>query len=146
MVSSKYDPRKDSVDLKGKVVIVTGGKCVLYFLSLVRFVWQEPLLISRGIGYATVQHLAQAGAKVYMATRNEEKAKEAIEGLKKSGIEPGEVVYLKLDLEDPKQVKQAAEEFASKETRLDVLGMSHILRLSAKGLKPFYDLVNNAAV
>ncbi|KAK7446049.1 hypothetical protein VKT23_014672 [Stygiomarasmius scandens] len=53
-----------------------------------------------------------------MATRSEEKAKEAIENLKKDGIEPGEVAYLKLDLGDP---KQAAEEFLTKETRLDIL-------------------------
>ncbi|THV02625.1 NAD-P-binding protein [Dendrothele bispora CBS 962.96] len=101
MFSSKFDPKKDLVDLKGKVVIVTGG--------------------NRGIGYATVQHLARAGAKVYMATRSEDKAKEAIESLKKSRVDPGEVAYLKLDLNDPKQAKRAAEEFATKETRLDIL-------------------------
>ncbi|KAF5361386.1 hypothetical protein D9758_006195 [Tetrapyrgos nigripes] len=125
MVSSKYDPRKDSIDLKGKVVIVTGG--------------------NRGIGYATIQHLARAGAKVYMAARSEEKAEEAIESLKKSGIEPGEVAYLKLDLQDPKQVKQAAEEFASKETRLDVLGVYSNFDSTRNRLTPGFP-VNNAAV
>ena len=58
-----------------------------------------------------------------MAARNEEKAKEAIENLK-SGIGLGEVVYLQLDLENPRQVRRAAEEFVSRETRLDVLGRS----------------------
>ncbi|KAK0445127.1 hypothetical protein EV421DRAFT_1937426 [Armillaria borealis] len=96
-------PAFDMVDLKGKVVIVTGG--------------------NSGIGYGTVRHLARTGAKVYMAARNETRAAEAIERLKTESLEPGngEVVWLKLDLSDPRLARQSAEEFMRKEKRLDVL-------------------------
>ncbi|KAJ4468745.1 hypothetical protein J3R30DRAFT_3714196 [Lentinula aciculospora] len=99
----KFDPLLDLVELRGKVIIVTGG--------------------NRGTGLATVKHLAQAGATVYMAARNEAKAKEAIKRLDCEGLEPGngQVKLLKLDLSDPKEAKRAAEVFMEKETRLDVL-------------------------
>jgi len=89
--------------LHGKVIIVTGG--------------------NGGIGFATVQQLARRGAKVYMASRNEEKCKAAIERLQKESLEPGkgQVEFLKLDLVDPRGAKQSAEDFMTKEERLDVL-------------------------
>ncbi|KAK7054324.1 hypothetical protein VNI00_003517 [Paramarasmius palmivorus] len=98
--STRFNPETDIVDLTGKIVIVTGS--------------------NRGIGYATVQHFAQAGAKVYMATRDEQRAERAIESLRRLGSK-GEVFWLKLDLSDPKEAKAAAEEFLSKEQRLDIL-------------------------
>ncbi|KAF5390058.1 hypothetical protein D9757_003775 [Collybiopsis confluens] len=99
----KFDPLQDLVDLQGKVIIVTGG--------------------NRGTGLATVRHLAKAGAKVYMAARNEAKATEAIEQLTTEGFGPGngQVEWLKLDLSDPREAKKAAEVFMEKEKRLDVL-------------------------
>ncbi|KAG5342647.1 hypothetical protein C0989_010615 [Termitomyces sp. Mn162] len=101
--SHKFDPLSDIIDLKGKVIIVTGG--------------------NKGIGYATVQHLARGGAKVYLAARNEERARKAIETLRQGGFTPGngEVLWLKLDLGDPSHAKKAADEFLTRETRLDVL-------------------------
>ncbi|ESK90289.1 short chain dehydrogenase [Moniliophthora roreri MCA 2997] len=98
-----FDPRRHIIDLQGKVVIVTGG--------------------NRGTGYATIQHLLRGGAKVYMGARDEKKAKEAIEKLKKdeSWKGKGEVSWLKLDLSDPREAKKAAEDFTTKEKRLDVL-------------------------
>ncbi|KAI0333457.1 NAD-P-binding protein [Cubamyces sp. BRFM 1775] len=101
--SKSFDPATDVPDLKGKVVIVTGGNA--------------------GVGFATVQHLARHGAKVYMAARNEQKAKAAIERLHAEGLGPGngEVIWLQLDLSNPRDVKKAAEEFLQKEQRLDIL-------------------------
>ncbi|KAF8804455.1 NAD(P)-binding protein [Phlegmacium glaucopus] len=98
-----FDLSKDLVDLKGKVIIVTGG--------------------NTGIGFATVQHLARAGAKVYLAARNESRATGALAKLDQEGLEPGngEVIWLKLDLSDPRDAKEAAEEFLKREKRLDVL-------------------------
>lgn len=71
-----------------------------------------------------MRHLARAGAKVYLAARNEAAAAEAIKQLKADGLEPGngEVLWLKLDLSDPRAAKKSAEEFLAKENRLDVLG------------------------
>ncbi|KDQ54409.1 hypothetical protein JAAARDRAFT_135807 [Jaapia argillacea MUCL 33604] len=95
---------KDLPDLKGKVIIVTGGNA--------------------GIGFATVQHLARHGAKVYLAARNEGRATAAISRLQTEGLGPGngEILWLKLDLSDPRVAKQSAEDFMKRESRLDVLG------------------------
>ncbi|KAF5338088.1 hypothetical protein D9611_014191 [Ephemerocybe angulata] len=95
----------DLVDMKGKVVIVTGG--------------------NKGIGFEAVRHLLRAGtAKVYLGARSEERAREAIKALHDEGFGQGgksEVIWLKLDLSDPREVKKAAEAFLEKEGRLDVL-------------------------
>ncbi|EGN94608.1 hypothetical protein SERLA73DRAFT_126076 [Serpula lacrymans var. lacrymans S7.3] len=98
-----FNPVTDLPDLTGKVILITGGNA--------------------GIGYATVRHLARHGAKVYMAARNEAKAKEAIAQLNAEGLGPGngEIVWLELDLKDIRNAKKAAEEFMTKEDKLDVL-------------------------
>ncbi len=60
-----------------------------------------------------------------MAARNEHKAKNALERLAeiaKGFTGAGEVVWLPLSLDDPREAKRAAEEFLSKESRLDILG------------------------
>ncbi|KAL6306000.1 NAD-P-binding protein [Sparassis latifolia] len=103
LFSRSFNPDIDLPDLKGKVIAVTGG--------------------SSGIGYATVQHLARHGAKVYMAARNEEKSKAAIARLQTEGLAPGngEIVWLDLELSDPRNAKRAAEQLIAKEQRLDVL-------------------------
>ena len=81
---------------------------------------------SKGIGFATVRHLLKAKAsKVYLAARDEGRAKAAIkllndEGLGKEGSE-SEVFWHKLDLADPAKTKISAEEFVKKESRLDVV-------------------------
>ncbi|KAI0339170.1 NAD-P-binding protein [Trametopsis cervina] len=99
--SAGFNPEKDLPDLTGKVVIVTGGNA--------------------GIGFTTIQHLARKGAKVYMGARSESKAKAAIERLSAEGLGSGEVRHLSLDLSDPRLAKAAAEDFLTKETRLDIL-------------------------
>ncbi|KAI0746946.1 NAD-P-binding protein [Daedaleopsis nitida] len=98
-----FDPDKDVQDLTGKVVIVTGG--------------------NSGIGFATVQHLARHGAKVYIAARSEPKAKAAVERLRAEGLQPGNgaVDWFELDLSDPRKAKKSAETFLEMEKRLDIL-------------------------
>ena len=59
-----------------------------------------------------------------MAARNEQKAKNALERfaeVAKDCKDAGEVVWLPLDLDDPREVQRAAEVFMSKEDRLDIL-------------------------
>lgn len=64
--------------------------------------------------------LLSKGAKVYIACRDEEKARSAIEDLKRlTGKET--ICSLKLDLADLTSVKTAAEEFISKESELHTL-------------------------
>ena len=70
---------------------------------------------------------------MYMAARNEQKARDAIEELKKEGLEPGngEILWLKLDLSDPRKAKGDAEQFLHKEAILDALGSSKDSSLSS---------------
>lgn len=61
--------------------------------------------------------LLSKGAKVYIATRSEEKSQRAIEDLKKdTGKES--IYFLKLDLSDLATIQVAAEEFIAKESEL----------------------------
>jgi NAD(P)-dependent dehydrogenase (short-subunit alcohol dehydrogenase family) len=89
----------DIPDLTGKVMIVTGA--------------------NTGIGKETAKVLLTHNAKVYVASRSQEKAEVAIKDLKDSTGK--EALFLKLDLADLKSVKASAEEYLSKETTLDVL-------------------------
>ncbi|KAF7335669.1 NAD(P)-binding protein [Mycena venus] len=89
----------DIPDLSGKVIIVTGANI--------------------GVGKETVKALLQHNAKVYLAARSPEKAKEAINDLKSQTGKEAE--FLQLDLADLHSVKRAAQEFNQKETQLHVL-------------------------
>ena len=64
--------------------------------------------------------LLSKGAKVYIATRSQDKSEKAIEELKR---ETGKdtVFFLKLDLADFVSIKAAAEDFISKESELHTL-------------------------
>ncbi|KAJ7147027.1 NAD(P)-binding protein [Mycena crocata] len=99
--SKNFNPSTDIGDLSGKVAIVTGG--------------------NSGIGYSTVKFLARRGAKVYLAARNENYATAAITKLEKQGLGTGQIIFLKLNLSDPRLARKSAEEFATQEKRLDIL-------------------------
>ncbi|KAH9036285.1 NAD(P)-binding protein [Lactarius hengduanensis] len=90
----------DVPDQTGKTVIVTGG--------------------NGGIGKETARVLLLKGARVYIATRSEEKSQKAIEELKKETGKDS-IFFLKLDLADLVSIKAAAEEYISKETELHTL-------------------------
>ena len=87
-------------DLTGKTVIVTGG--------------------ASGIGLETTRVLSGAGAQVIVAVRSPERAREALNGLKRVEIE-------QLDLTDPASIDAFAERF------------------NATG-RPLHILINNAGV
>ncbi|KAF8173188.1 NAD-P-binding protein [Mycena galopus ATCC 62051] len=89
----------DIPDLSGQVIIVTGANI--------------------GIGKETVKALLQHNARVYVAARSPEKAKEAIADLKAQTGKEAE--FLQLDLADLYSVKRAAEEFIQREKQLHVL-------------------------
>jgi len=97
----KFDPAKDVPELDGKVAIVTGS--------------------TSGIGFAVAQILVRKGAKVYLAARSEEKAKACLKRIEDEGHEKGQAEWLHLDLSDPALAKKSAEEFLTKEQRLDIL-------------------------
>ncbi|KAK0481149.1 NAD(P)-binding protein [Armillaria luteobubalina] len=89
----------DIPDLSGRVIMVTGG--------------------NTGIGRETIRALLRRNAKVYMAARDEVKARNTIrELLQDTGKE---AILLRLDLASLESVRAAAAEFTSKETELHVL-------------------------
>lgn len=94
-----------------------------------------------------MRHLARAGAKVYLAARDESRATGALAQLEVDGLGPGngEVVWLKLDLTDPRDVKKSAEEFLKRETRLDILSTS-VFRLQGLLFIQSFSAVHNAAL
>ncbi|KAJ7642055.1 NAD(P)-binding protein [Roridomyces roridus] len=86
-------------DLTGQVMLVTGG--------------------NSGIGRETVKVLLQHNAKIYIAGRSESKCMEVIKSLETETGRRAE--FLQLDLSDLSSVKTAAEEFARRESKLNVL-------------------------
>ncbi|KAJ8590565.1 NAD(P)-binding protein [Rhizopogon salebrosus TDB-379] len=72
-----------------------------------------------GIGKETARVLLTKNAKVYIACRNKAKGEAAIREFKDSTGK--DAIFLQLDLANLKSVKAAAEEFLSKEPRLNVL-------------------------
>jgi len=89
-----------NVDLKNKIVIVTGA--------------------NTGIGFETVSTLSSMGAHVIAACRDQKKGQEVIKKIK-SKINKASVEFIKLDLEDKKSIKQFAEEFKKNHEKLDIL-------------------------
>lgn len=84
--------------LKDKVAVVTGA--------------------SQGIGRDTALALAQAGAKVVVAARNEEKLAALVNDIVAAG---GEAFAIKLDVADAEQVKARFKQVIEKFGRLDIL-------------------------
>src|SRR5882762_152195 len=117
--ASKFNTQ-DVPDLTGKVMIVTGRSFVVTSNARWRtFTGSKYPGGSSGIGKETVRALLEHNAKVYIATRNADKAKLVIEELKN---EVGkEAQFLQLDLSSLKDTRHAAEEFLRKEKELHVL-------------------------
>ncbi|EAS04939.1 oxidoreductase, short chain dehydrogenase/reductase family protein (macronuclear) [Tetrahymena thermophila SB210] len=86
-------------DLSNEVIIVTGG--------------------NSGIGFETCKDLVRNGAKVILATRNEQRGQNAIKELNK--IRPNSSEFMKLDLSDLTSIRLFANEFKSKYNKLNCL-------------------------
>ncbi|KAH9812023.1 hypothetical protein DFH28DRAFT_1130264 [Melampsora americana] len=97
--SQRWDARQ-MPDQSGRVAIVTGG--------------------NTGIGLIACIELARRGAKVYMASRTESRAKTAIAKIKQE-VPEADIEFLYFDLTILSSAKKAANEFLAKEDRLDIL-------------------------
>ncbi|KZT71966.1 NAD(P)-binding protein [Daedalea quercina L-15889] len=86
-------------DLTNKVVIVTGGNA--------------------GIGKETVKVLLSHNAKVYMASRDEKRARVAISELRDQTGK--EAIYLELNLANFASIRKTAVDFLSKEKELHIM-------------------------
>ncbi|KAF3935453.1 hypothetical protein ABW20_dc0108009 [Dactylellina cionopaga] len=99
-MSSKFT-EKEIQDLTGYVIIVTGG--------------------NSGIGFETAKQLALRNARVYVASRSEERVQKAIEEMCQLANKRLDLHFLQIDLLDLKSVKAAAAKFSAQEERLDIL-------------------------
>ncbi len=88
-------------DLSGKIAIVTGS--------------------NTGIGFETAKALFAAGAQVTIAARDVQKAKKAIQKIQSDTAGTGTLDYGKLDLANIGQVREFADLFMQKHTKLDIL-------------------------
>jgi 3-oxoacyl-[acyl-carrier protein] reductase len=84
--------------LKDKVALLTGA--------------------SQGIGRETALALAEAGAKVVAAARNEEKLRALVGEIIAAG---GQAMAIKMDVADPEQIKSGFKQTLEKFARLDIL-------------------------
>lgn len=73
-----------------------------------------------GIGYETAIDFAKRGARVILACRNEKRAKEAVDRIKKETHNMN-VTYKLIDLSSFKSVKEFAADVKATESRLDIL-------------------------
>jgi retinol dehydrogenase 12 len=74
------------------------------------------------VGKELAQILYSRNAKVYLAARSSEKVAKVIIQIKsKFPDSQGQLAFLRLNLEDLSTIKSSAEEFLSKEERLDIL-------------------------
>lgn len=88
-------------DLSGKIAIVTGS--------------------NTGIGFETAKALYAAGAHVTIAARDFQKGKDAIQKIQSETAGMGTLDYGKLDLANIGQVREFADHFMQKHTKLDIL-------------------------
>jgi len=101
---ARFNPITDIPDLTGRVVLVTGA--------------------NSGLGYQTALQIANHGAKLYITTRSEAKARETIARLEEANPalkDSGRLHWFVLELDLVSRAKAAAEQFLSRETRLDIL-------------------------
>jgi 3-oxoacyl-[acyl-carrier protein] reductase len=87
-----------SVNLAGHIALVTGA--------------------SQGIGRACAVALAEAGAAVALAARNEEKLKEVAQEIKRAG---GQAEVFRMDMASEDDIKNAVKGAAAKFGKLDIL-------------------------
>ncbi|MEH2229884.1 MAG: SDR family oxidoreductase [Nostoc sp.] len=85
-------------EIENKVVIITGA--------------------SSGLGEATAKRLAASGAKLMLAARREDRLKELVAAIAKSG---GTATYQVTDVADRAQMEALAKETLSTYSRIDVL-------------------------
>src|SRR4051812_27785813 len=91
---------QDIPDQSGRVAVVTGANA--------------------GLGLETARELARKGANVVMAARNQQKAQEAMAGIR-SDVPDATLQLVPLDLSSQESVRTAAEQITREHERIDLL-------------------------
>jgi NAD(P)-dependent dehydrogenase (short-subunit alcohol dehydrogenase family) len=115
--SVPFDPDKDIPSLDGKVILVTGGNIGLGKQSVLEFARHHP-------------------TQIWLAARNLDKAKVAVDEIKKQlpDADAATIKLLELDLASLDSVKKAAQTFASESDRLDILMLNAGIMATPPGL------------
>ncbi|MDG1927789.1 MAG: SDR family oxidoreductase [Flavobacteriaceae bacterium] len=110
------------LELKGKIIIVTGG--------------------SKGIGYGICERLVQEGAIPVIVGRNKKTILEAVEKLSKKGASVG---FALAELTDPKQCQEAVDTVRRQYGKIDGLvnnaGVNDSIGLESGNHKAFMDSI-----
>lgn len=82
---------------------------------------------TQGIGFEVAKALALANARVFLLSRKEENAQEAVAKIKEasSGTVP-DVTFLQCDLGNLREVRRVADSVREKESRLDLVSVPAI--------------------
>lgn len=100
-VKFNFNPSRDIPDLRGKVILVTGG--------------------NNGLGKETILQLAQHHPRmIYMGARSEKRAQEAITEIETT-VPGTRIEFLQVDIGSLASVKRAAGTLISQTDRLDIL-------------------------
>ncbi|KAL7790917.1 NAD(P)-binding protein [Trichoderma ceciliae] len=102
MFWTRFSPEKDIPSQEGKVIVVTGGNA--------------------GIGKETILQLCKhSPKKVFLATRSEAKAKEAIASINSELSQPADIEFVPLNLSNLASVASAADTLTQRTDRIDLL-------------------------
>ncbi|KAK8023655.1 hypothetical protein PG993_011721 [Apiospora rasikravindrae] len=108
LLSQLFPPKprfteRDLPNLDGKVYFISGA--------------------NTGVGKELARMLYSKNAKVYLASRSEEKARRAIEEIEQSSpaTSTGKLVFIQLDLADLSTIKDSVQAFLRQESQLHVL-------------------------
>ncbi|OCK76117.1 NAD(P)-binding protein [Lepidopterella palustris CBS 459.81] len=120
--SVSFKPERDIPPLDGKVILVTGGNIGLGKQCVLEYARHRP-------------------AQIWLATRNLDKAKAAVEGIQKQLPSPAPIKLLEMDLSSLESVKKAASTFSAESDRLDILMLNAGIMAAPPGLtKDGYEL------
>ena len=79
---------------------------------------------NRGIGLEICRQLTSQGVLVILTARDEKRGIEAVENLKKSGINPDDLVFHQLDVTDSNSIASLADFIKARFGKLDILVIS----------------------
>src|SRR5262245_60500450 len=100
--STAFNPERDIPSLEGQVILVTGGNIGLGKQCILEYARHNP-------------------AQVWLAARNLDKAKAAVDEIQQQLPNPAPIKLVELDLSSIESVKKAASAFLAEAERLDIL-------------------------